>query len=176
MSKNIKEIGKELLGKSLNSFHRKTGLTQLEKNNEMQDGILDGILSQVDDDSIIVPTTTVKYTPKMKSFNTLKEVENNNIMLTNDVNDNIIPYMMDVDLMIMEKEMALMSYKNIRKMEVLDMTSMQKRTQDMLERLIKGKTLTEQECKTRVTTYLNAGKITDEQAEELMLLISEVYA
>ena len=176
MSRNIKEIGKELLGKSLNSYHRRTGLTQLEENNKMQDGILDGILSQVDDDSIIVPTTTVKYTPKMKSFNTLKEVENNNIMLTNDINDNIIPYMMDVDLMIMEKEMTLMSHKNIRKMEVLDMTSMQKRTQDMLERLIKGKTLTEQECKTRVTTYLNAGKITDEQAEELMLLIDEVYA
>ena len=127
-------------------------------------------------DSTIIPTTTVKYTPKMESFNTLKEVANNNIMLTNDVNDNIIPYMMDVDLMIMEKEMALMSHKNIRKMEVLDMTSMQKRTQDMLERLIKGKTLTEQECKTRVTTYLHAGKITDEQAEELMLLIDEVYA
>lgn len=127
-------------------------------------------------DSTIVPTTTVRYTPKMESFKTLKEVENNNIILTNDVNDNIIPYMMDVDLMIMEKEMALMSHKNIRKMEVLDMTSMQKRTQEMLERLIKGKTLTEQECNTRVTTYLHAGKITDEQAEELMLLISEVYA
>ena len=127
-------------------------------------------------DSTIIPTTTVKYTPKMESFNTLKEVANNNIMLTSDVNDNIIPYMMEVDLMIMEKEMALMSHKNIRKMEVLDMTSMQKRTQDMLERLIKGKSLTEQECKTRVTTYLNAGKITDEQAEELMLLIDEVYA
>lgn len=127
-------------------------------------------------DSTIIPTTTVRYTPKMESFKTLKEVENNNIILTNDVNDNIIPYMMDVDLMIMEKEMALMSHKNIRKMEVLDMTSMQKRTQDMLERLIKGKTLTEQECKTRVTTYLHAGKITDEQAEELMLLVSEVYA
>ena len=56
------------------------------------------------------------------------------------------------------------------------MTSMQKRTQDMLERLIKGKTLTEQECKTRVTVYLNADKITDAQAEELMLLIDEVYA
>ena len=127
-------------------------------------------------DSTIVPTTTVRYTPKMESFKTLNEVANNNIMLTNDVNDNIIPYMMDVDLMIMEKEMALMSHKNIRKMEVLDMTSMQKRTQDMLERLIKGKSLTEQECKTRVTTYLHAGKITDEQAEELMLLIDEVYA
>ena len=52
MSRNIKEIGKELMGKSLNSFHRKLGLTQLEKNNEMQDGILDGILSQVDDSYI----------------------------------------------------------------------------------------------------------------------------
>ena len=49
MSRNIKEIGKELMGKSLNSFHRKTGVTQLEENNKMQDGILDGILSQVDD-------------------------------------------------------------------------------------------------------------------------------
>ena len=127
-------------------------------------------------DSTIVPTTSVRYTPKMESFKTLKEVNNNNIMLTNDVNDNIIPYMMDVDLMIMEKEMALMSHKNIRTIGVKDMTSMQKRTQDMLTRLIKGKTLTEQECKTRVVTYLDAGKITDAQADELMLLISEVYA
>lgn len=127
-------------------------------------------------DSTIVPTTTVRYTPKMESFKTLKEVNNNNIMLTNDVNDNIIPYMMDVDLMIMEKEMALMSQCKIRKAGAKDMTSMQKRTQDMLTRLIKGKTLTEQECKTRVVTYLDAGKITDAQADELMLLISEVYA
>ena len=127
-------------------------------------------------DSTVIPTTTVRYTPKMESLNTLKKISNNNTLLSNDVNDTIIPYMMEVDLMIMEKEMALMSHKNIRKMEVLDMTSMQKRTQDMLTRLIKGKTLTEQECKTRVTTYLNAGKITDEQAEELMLLIDEVYA
>lgn len=129
-------------------------------------------------DSTIAPTTSIKYTPNMKSINTLKEVSNNNIMLTNDISDTIIPYMMEVDLMIMEKEMSLFNSlnKNIRKMEVLDMTSMQKRTGEMLERLIKGKSLNEQECKTRVTVYLNAGKITDEQAEELMLLISEIYA
>ena len=126
-------------------------------------------------DSTVTPTTTVRYTPKMESFKTLKEVNKNNNSITLDINENIIPYMMDVDYMIMEKEMALPSQINIRKVEVLDMTSMQKRTQEMLERLIKGKTLTEQECKTRVTTYLNAGKITDEQAEELMLVISEIY-
>ena len=129
-------------------------------------------------DSMIAPTTTVRYTPKMESIKTLKEVKSDNSLLAYDINDNIIPYMMEVDLMILEKEMDLISSfnKNIRTMEVLDMTSMQKRTQQMLERLIKGKTLTEQECQTRVTTYLNANKITDEQAEELMLLISEVYA
>lgn len=127
-------------------------------------------------DSTVIPTTTVRYTPKMESFKTLKEVNKNNNLITLDINENIIPYMMDVDYMIMEKELCLLNTKNIRKMEELDMTSMQKRTQDMLERLIKGKTLTEQECKTRVTTYLHAGKITDEQAEELMLLIDEVYA
>ena len=55
-------------------------------------------------------------------------------MLTNDINNTIVPYMMEVDLMIMEKEVALMSQKNIRKIGAEDMTSMQKRTQQMLER------------------------------------------
>lgn len=127
-------------------------------------------------DSTIVPTTTLRYTPKMESMRVVKEVNNNNIMLTNDVNEIIIPYMMEVDMMIMEKEMALPSQINIRKIGEKIMTSMQKRTGEMLERLIKGKSLTKEDAKTRVTVYLNAGKITDAQAEELMLLIEEVYA
>lgn len=129
-------------------------------------------------DSTIVPTTTVRYTPKMESFKTVKEVKSNNSLLSNDINESIIPYMMEVDMLIMEKEMSLFSSlnKNIRKMEVLDMTSMQKRTGEMLTRLIKGKTLTKEEAQTRVTVYLNAGKITDEQAKELNFLIDEIYA
>lgn len=129
-------------------------------------------------DSTIVPTTTIRYTPKMESFKAVKEVKSNNSLLSNDINESIIPYMMEVDMLIMEKEMSLFNSlnKNIRKMEVLDMTNMQKRTYDMLARLIKGKTLNEQECKTRVTVYLNAGKITDEQAKELNFLIDEIYA
>ena len=123
-------------------------------------------------DSTIVPTTTVRYTPKMESLKTLKAVNDNNIMLTDDINNNIIDYMMNVDLMIMEKEME---NKKIRRIGEKDMTNMQKRTFDMLKRLIKGKTLTEQECKDRVVLYLSAEKITSEQAEELMLYISEIY-
>lgn len=124
-------------------------------------------------DSVITPTTTLRYTPKMESLKTLKAVNHNNIMLTDDINNNIIDYMMNVDLMIMEKEMQITKTRRIGEK---DMTNMQKRTFDMLKRLIKGKTLTEQECKDRVVLYLSAEKITSEQAEELMLYISEIYA
>ena len=127
-------------------------------------------------DSNIVPTTTVRYTPKIESFKVCSEVKENNVALSSDINDNIITYMMDIDLMITEKELITLDVQAInQRMEVLDMTSMQKRTQDMLARLIKGKTLTEQECKDRIILYVNANKITAEQAEELMLLISETY-
>lgn len=202
MSKNIKDIGKELMGKSLNSFHRKTGLTQLEKNNEMQDGILNGILSQVDDayiekigqsnvihlegsgdgtlyiDSVIVPTTTVRYTPKMESFKTLKEVKIRNAINDFDVTENVIPYMMEVDMKLTKLETSAFStynIKNIRKMGVLDMTSMQERTFKMLERLIRGKSHTKQEMIDRVLLYEQAKRITTEQALELNLIIEEVY-
>lgn len=52
---------------------------------------------------------------------------------------NIILFITKVDLMIIKKKKIRYDKK----------------------RLIKEKTLTEQECKTRVTTYLNTGKITD---------------
>lgn len=123
-------------------------------------------------DSTIVPTTTVRYTPKMESLKTLKAVNDNNIMLTDDINNNIIDYMMNIDMMIMEKEMQ---NTKTRRIGEKDMTNMQKRTFEMLKRLIKGKTLTEQECKDRVVLYLSADKITSEQAEELMVYISEIY-
>lgn len=133
-------------------------------------------------DSKIVPTTTVRYTPKMESLNTLKEVNNNNNLTTLDINENIIPYMMDVDYMIMEKELLLLGtldayrIKNNRRIGENDMTSMQKRTGEMLERLFRGKSLTEQEARERVIIYLEANKITAEQANYLNEVILEVYA
>lgn len=133
-------------------------------------------------DSTVLPTTTVRYTPKMESFKTLKEVNKNNNLTTLDINDNIIPYMMDVDYMIMEKELLLLGtldayrIKNNRRIGENDMTSMQKRTGEMLERLFRGKSLTEQEARERVIIYLEANKITAEQANYLNEVILEVYA
>ena len=53
---------------------------------------------------------------------------------------------------------------------------MMKRTYDMLVRLIKTHVLDEEEMKARVLLYLDAGRINQEMADDLFLLIDEEYA
>ena len=52
---------------------------------------------------------------------------------------------------------------------------MMKRTYDMLVRLIKTHILEEEEIKGRVLLYLEAGRITQEMADDLFILIDEEY-
>lgn len=124
-------------------------------------------------DSLIPPTTTVRYTPKNQTFKALKNVNTANAELAFDINSNVLPYIMELDSMILEKEL-IQNYK--MKMEALDMTSMQERTFNMLARLIRGKSLTKEEAKDRVLLYETANRITSKQALELMVIIEETYA
>ena len=52
---------------------------------------------------------------------------------------------------------------------------MRKRTYDMLVRLINVRILDADELKQRVLLYLDAERITQEMADDLFLLIDEVY-
>ena len=52
---------------------------------------------------------------------------------------------------------------------------MMKRTYDMLVRLINARILDADELKQRVLLYLDAERITQEMADDLFLLIDEVY-
>ena len=52
---------------------------------------------------------------------------------------------------------------------------MMKRTYDMLVRLINVRILDADESKQRVLLYLDAERITQEMADDLFLLIDEVY-
>lgn len=52
---------------------------------------------------------------------------------------------------------------------------MMKRTYDMLVRLINTRILDADESKQRVLLYLDAERITQEMADDLFLLIDEVY-
>lgn len=55
------------------------------------------------------------------------------------------------------------------------MSTMQERTYEMLKRLIKTEILGKEEVSARVAFYLKAQRINVEQAENLYLLIEEVY-
>ena len=46
---NIKNLSKELLGNTLNSFHRKIGIQQIEESNKSQDVVLDTVLKSFND-------------------------------------------------------------------------------------------------------------------------------
>lgn len=52
---------------------------------------------------------------------------------------------------------------------------MMKRTYDMLVRLINTRILDADELKQRILLYLDAERITQEMADDLFLLIDEVY-
>ncbi len=93
--------------------------------------------------------------------------------MASDINDDILPKMMDLDFEIMMKEMQSPSTFKMR--GAIDMATMQERTYEMLKRLIKGKSLPEKEIKERVMIYLEGSRINEQQAADLMLYIAEVY-
>lgn len=111
-------------------------------------------------DTNIPPTSTVTYageTPIVKSVKLNKtEVLNN----TNDINDNIIPYLMDMDYRVV----CLQLESNI---EGISMVRLFGGTYEMLKRDIQSNRLTKEEYRYRLADYFNAGKLTEQEVREL---------
>ena len=111
-------------------------------------------------DTNIPPTSTITYageTPIVKSVRLNKtEVSNN----TNDINDNIIPYLMDMDYRVV----CLQLESNV---EGISMAKLFGGAYEMLKRDILSKRLTKEEYGYRLADYFNAGKLTEEQVREL---------
>ena len=129
-------------------------------------------------------TMTASYKPdEVESISTIAEIEENIDVTTMIVDDEIIPYIMDMDLLLTEMEMksdisTVSTFSLITIMDEMggeDMASMQERTQRMLERIIRCGQYDVQELKDRVILYEDAKRITSEQALELMMLINEIY-
>lgn len=113
-------------------------------------------------DTNIPPTATVTYageTPIVKSVKLNKtEVSNN----TADINDNILPYLMDMDYRIVMLQLATEELEG-----EVSMARLFGRTYEMLKRDILSKRLSRQEYGYRLADYFNAGKLTEEQVREL---------
>lgn len=113
-------------------------------------------------DTNIPPTSTVTYageTPIVKSVKLNKtEVLNN----TNDINDNIIPYLMDMDYRVVMLQLATEELEG-----GVSMARLFGGTYEMIKRDILSKRLTREEYGYRLADYFNAGKLTEEQVREL---------
>ena len=113
-------------------------------------------------DTNIPPTSTVTYageTPIVKSVKLNKtEVLNN----TNDINDNIVPYLMDMDYRVVCLQLQS---ENIN--DGVSMARLFGGAYEMLKRDILSKRLTREEYGYRLADYFNAGKLTEEQVREL---------
>ena len=113
-------------------------------------------------DTNIPPTSTVRYageTPIVKSVKLNKtEVLNN----TNDINDNIIPYLMDMDYRVVCLQLATEEIEG-----GVSMARLFGGAYEMLKRDILSKRLSRQEYGYRLADYYNAGKLTEQEVREL---------
>ena len=140
-------------------------------------------------DSAITPTTSIKYTSNNTIPATLSNVDNLNANTQDDINNNIVTYMMDIDMMLTEMEMednaSVMSLSDndnnqnnksscnniLDRMNKEDRIKYQDNTTKMLEKVIKGKSLTKEENINRIDLYLSEGKIREEQSNYLKGLL-----
>lgn len=113
-------------------------------------------------DTNIPPTSTVRYageTPIVKATKLNKtEVSNNTV----DINDNILPYLMDMDYRVVMLQLATEENEG-----EVSMARLFGGTYEMLKRDILSKRLSRQEYGYRLADYFNAGKLTEEQVREL---------
>lgn len=143
-------------------------------------------------DSAVTPTTSIKYTSNNTVPTTLSNVDNLNATTQDDINNNIVTYMMDIDMMLTEMEMednaSIMSLSDsddnnqkhnrshnniLDRMNKEDRIKYQDNTTKMLEKVIKGKSLTNEENINRIDLYLSEGKIREEQSNYLKELLKE---
>lgn len=141
-------------------------------------------------DSAVTPTTSIKYTSNNTVPTTLSNVDNLNTTTQDDINNNIVTYMMDIDMMLTEMEMednaSTMSLSDsndnnqkhnrssnniLDRMNEEDRIKYQDNTTKMLEKVIKGKSLTNEENINRIDLYLSEGKIREEQSNYLKELL-----
>ena len=119
-------------------------------------------------DTNIPPTSTVTYAGETSIVKATKlnktEVLNN----TNDINDNIVPYLMDMDYRVVCLQLQS---ENIN--DGVSMARLFGGTYEMLQRDILSKRYSVEEYKYRLDDYLSVNKITEKEYEELGEMLNE---
>ena len=117
-------------------------------------------------DTNIPPTATVRYAGETPIVNVIKSNKSNIISNTQDINDNIIPYLMDMDYRVVCLELATET-------QGISMARLFGGTYEMLQRDILSKRYSVEEYKYRLDAYLSVNKITEKEYEELGEMLNE---
>lgn len=113
-------------------------------------------------DTNIPPTSTTTYAGETPIVSAIKTNKSNVISNTQDINDNIIPYLMDMDYRVVCLQLATEEFEG-----GVTMARLFGGVYEMLKRDILSKRLSRQEYGYRLADYFNAGKLTEEQVREL---------
>lgn len=113
-------------------------------------------------DTNIPPTITTTYAGETPIVSVIKSNKSNVVSNTQDINDNIIPYLMDMDYRVVCLQLATEEIEG-----GVSMTRLFGGTYEMLKRDIQSNRLTKEEYGYRLIDYFNAGKLTEEEVREL---------
>ena len=133
-------------------------------------------------DSAVTPTTHIKYTSNNQLATTLAEAEEQNIATQEDINMNVVTYMMDIDMILTEMEMSndtsVMAVRRdnsnenmLDRMSKEDKKVYQDNTVVMLEKMITANVLEKEDIEGRINMYYNKNRISKEQYEYLKSLL-----
>lgn len=133
-------------------------------------------------DSAVTPTTHIKYTSNNQLATTLSEAEEQNIATQEDINMNVITYMMDIDMMLTDMEMSndisVMAVRRdssnenmLDRMSDKDKKVYRDNTVVMLEKMITAKALEKEDIERRINMYYDKNRISKEQYKYLKSLL-----
>ena len=121
-------------------------------------------------------TNDIKNKTDKKEANEINERVTESLELSeynhSDINDNIFPYLMDLELMVLDM-MELNGYTN-KKYKISERAGINMTSKQALERLIRQKKVTLEDALDRIVRYNDAGRITDAEALELTDLAHEI--
>ena len=133
-------------------------------------------------DSAVTPTTHIKYTSNNQLATTLSEAEEQNITTQEDINMNVITYMMDIDMMLTDMEMSndisVMAVRRdssnenmLDRMSDEDKKVYRDNTVVMLEKMITANVLDKEDIEGRIDMYYDKNRISKEQYKYLKSLL-----
>ena len=117
-------------------------------------------------DTNIPPTATVTYAGEAPIVSAVKSTRTNVSSNTDDINDNIVPYLMDMDYRVVCLQLA-------ENTESISVARLLGGTYEMLQRDIQSKRYPVDEYKHRLDAYLEVKKITEEEYIKLGEMLNE---